>query len=114
MIQRYCLACDLKDQQTLISQYRQYHEQGRIWPEIIQSIKEAGIRNMEIYLTGNRLFMIIEADDTFSFENKAKMDAVNDNVQQWETLMDQFQQRLPWAQAGEKWVPMQQIFKLPG
>lgn len=113
MSQRYCLACDLKDQQTLISQYREYHEKGRIWPEVTQSIKDAGILDMEIYLTGNRLFMIIETDDTFSFENKATMDAANFKVQQWEALMDQFQQKLPWAREGQKWVPMEQIFKLP-
>ena len=67
---------------------------------------------MEIYRTGNRLFMIIQTDDTFQFERKEAMDAANEKVQQWEKLMLKFQQPLPWAREGEKWVAMEKIFEL--
>jgi L-rhamnose mutarotase len=107
---RYCLALDLKDNPTLIAAYEEYH--ASVWPEIIASIKEAGIIALEIYRVSNRLFMIIEADDDFSFEKKAAMDAKNEMVIQWEKLMWEYQQALPTAKQGEKWVLMKKIFTL--
>ncbi len=109
-MKRFVFALDLKDDPELIAQYENYHR--KIWPEITQSIHHAGITNMEIYRTGNRLFMIMETMDNFSLEKKARMDQSNEMVQKWETLMWQFQQPLPWAGPGEKWIAMKEIFKL--
>jgi L-rhamnose mutarotase len=109
-MQRYCLALDLKDDAGLIAEYEQWHRQ--VWPEIIKSITSTGIELLDIYRTGNRLFMIIEATDDFSFDKKAKSDASNPKVQEWEELMWKFQQALPWAKKGEKWVMMEKIFEL--
>jgi len=55
---RYCLALDLKDDPKLIAEYEAYHK--KVWPEIIDSIKNSGIEILDIYRTGNRMFMIIE------------------------------------------------------
>lgn len=107
---RYCLALDLKDDPALIAEYEQFHEQ--IWPEIEHSIYQSGITDMEIYRVGNRLFMIMETTDSFSFAEKSRMDADNAQVQAWETLMWRYQQALPTAKPGEKWVLMERIFKL--
>ncbi len=109
---RLCFACDLKDDVSLIAQYRAHHHPGNVWPEITRSIKAAGVVDMEIFLTGNRLFMIMEVDESFDPSKKAEMDKANPKVQEWEQLMGTFQQRLPWALANEKWVPMERIFKL--
>jgi L-rhamnose mutarotase len=109
-MQRHCLALDLKNDPALIAKYERYHE--RIPDAIDKSIREAGITQLEIYRIGNRLFMILEAIDDFSFEKKATMDATNPDVQAWEELMWQFQQALPQAQAGEKWLLMRRIFNL--
>ena len=106
-MKRYCLALDLKDDPALIALYEEYHQS--VWPEIIESIKTAGIQHLEIYRVVNRLLMIIEVTDDFSFEEKAKMDAKNEMVQQWEKLMWEYQQALPCAKPGEKWVLMQKI-----
>lgn len=107
---RYCLACDLKDDPQLIQRYKDHH--ASVWPEITKSIRESGITDMQIFLTGNRLFMIMETDDAhFSFSKKAEADRSNPRVQEWESLMDTFQQHLPWAQ-GAKWVMMDKIFQL--
>ncbi len=107
---RYCFALDLKDDPALISEYENYHR--KIWPEIESSIKTAGITSMDIYRAGNRLFMIMETNETFSLEKKAAADAANPKVQEWENLMWKFQQPLPHAEVGEKWMLMKKIFEL--
>ncbi len=109
-LKRYCLALDLVDDEQRIKKYEAYHK--NVWPEILESIKESGIQQMEIYRAGNRLFMILEVDTTFSFEKKQQADAQNPKVQEWETLMWKYQQALPCAKLGEKWVIMDKIFKL--
>ncbi|MFC4871700.1 L-rhamnose mutarotase [Negadavirga shengliensis] len=107
---RFCLALDLKDDPEIIEKYKHHH---RHVPEnILKSIREAGIRVMDIYLTGNRLFMIMEVAEDFDFEKKEAMDAANPEVQEWEALMDTLQKTLPWAKPGEKWVLMEKIFSL--
>jgi len=110
MSRRFCLTLDLKDDPKLIAEYQRYHE--KVWPEIVESIKESGIEDMEIYLLGTRMFMIMEVNDTFTFDKKAKADKRNPKVQEWEELMWKFQQALPQAKRGEKWLRMERIFKL--
>jgi L-rhamnose mutarotase len=107
----YCLANDLKDDPQLIEEYEQHHK--AVWAENLAGIRASGILTMDIFRTGNRLFMIMTTDDNFSFEAKAKVDASNIKLQEWETLMDKYQQRIPWAKPGEKWVLMHQIFTMP-
>jgi L-rhamnose mutarotase len=107
---KYCLTLDLKDDPTLIAEYEKYH--SAIWPEIRKSIVDSGITNMEIYRYETRLFMIMETDESFNFEKKAEMDASNSKVQEWETLMWNYQQPLKNALRGEKWVLMNKIFQL--
>jgi L-rhamnose mutarotase len=109
-MKKYCLALDLKDDPQLIAEYEHFHEQ--IWPEIERSIYEAGITNMEIYRVANRLFMIMETENDFSFENKGRLDRDNEKVQEWENLMWRYQQALPFAKPGEKWLLMDKIFSL--
>ena len=109
-MKRYCLALDLREDDSLIKEYEAYHKE--VWPEIIDSIKGSGILQMEIYRVSNRLFMIMETDDTFSFEAKSKADAGNIKVQEWETLMWKYQQAIPGSQTGEKWRLMNKIFEL--
>src|SRR5882724_1937752 len=107
MSRRFCFALDLKGDPALIAEYRKYHE--KIWPEITQSLKDSGIEDLEIYLVGSRMFMITGVNQSFSFEKKAKADEQNPKVQAWEQLMWRFQQALPEATPGEKWLRMEQI-----
>lgn len=109
-MKRHCFTLDLKDDEELIEKYIAYHQQ--VWPEILESIRSAGILSMEIYQVATRLFMIMEVAEHFSFESKAEADARNPKVQEWEALMDTYQQRLPFAKANEKWVLMDKIFEL--
>lgn len=105
---RYCLALDLKNDPASIREYEQWHR--NVWPEILNSIRESGITSMEIYRAGNRLMMIMETLPDFSFERKRVADESNSRVQEWEQLMWNYQQPLPFAKAGEKWILMEKIF----
>ncbi len=69
-MQKFCLALDLKESDQLINEYKTYHQ--NVWPEIIDSVKASGITVLDIYCTGNRLFMMIEADKDFSFDKKCR------------------------------------------
>jgi L-rhamnose mutarotase len=109
-MKRYCLTLDLKNDPALISEYEHWHR--KVWPEIETSILDAGVTSLEIYRKGTRMFMILEADDSFTFERKAAMDAANPKVQEWETLMWRFQEALPGSKPGEKWLLMDKIFQL--
>jgi L-rhamnose mutarotase len=109
-MKRYCLTLDLKNDPALIREYEDHHR--KVWPGIIRSIRNSGILDMSIYRFNERLFMIMEVDDNFSFERKAEADSSDPEVQQWEELMWKYQQPLPGALAGEKWKLMESIFEL--
>ncbi|MDT0677557.1 L-rhamnose mutarotase [Autumnicola musiva] len=110
-MQKFCFTCDLKNDPELIKEYKEYHKKGNVWKEVLESIKTSGVLNMEIYLIDTRMFMIIDADDTFSLKEKRLMDAENEQVQKWETMMNKFQ-KIPNFSNGEKWILMEKIFDL--
>lgn len=110
-MQRYYYALDLKDDAAAIAEYERWHRPGIIWPEIVTSIRVAGIEDMEIFRTGNRLVMVVKMADDYVPRAKRESDT-DAKTQEWEQLMDRYQQRLPWAEAGQKWVPMGRIFSL--
>lgn len=109
-MKRFCLTLNLKNDPQLIKEYEDHHK--AVWPEIINSIKDTGISNLEIYRYGISLFMIMEVNEDFSFEKKQKADNDNDKVQQWEELMWKYQQPFTGAAKGEKWILMNKIFDL--
>ena len=107
---QYALALDLKNDPHLIAQYEAHHQ--AVWPEVIESIKSSGIVRCDIYRIENRLTMILETTPDFDFETKALTDAQNPKVQAWEKLMWEYQQAIPTAQTGQKWVFMKRIFSI--
>jgi len=106
----HCYTLDLKNDPDLIKEYEAWHQQ--VWPEVLASIKAAGIQHMEIYRQANRLMMIMTVDDHYDAVQKASADLANPKVQEWEQLMWKYQQALPGSKPGEKWMPMQKIFEL--
>jgi len=107
-MKRYYLALDLKDDPKLIAEYEDHHK--KVSAQILASIKDSGVERMELFRAGNRMFMIMEVTDSFSFEDKARVDESNPAVQKWEALMWKYQQALPFAKPGEKWVLMKKFF----
>jgi L-rhamnose mutarotase len=109
-MQRFCLMLDLRDDAALIAEYIEYHR--NVWPEIKQSIRDAGVLDMQIYNAGRRLFMILDADDGFTFERKSAMDSSNPKVMEWEELMAGFQQVEAGQDPTRRWQLMDRIFEL--
>lgn len=102
----------MKNDNKRIAEYEKYHLKENSRPAITKSLIDAHVLNMEIFRTGNRLFMIMEVSDEYSNALKKSMDENNPDVQEWERLMENFQQPLPWAKEGEKWVIMDQIYSI--
>ncbi|MEH6704407.1 MAG: L-rhamnose mutarotase [Galbibacter orientalis] len=109
-MKKYAFALDLKDDSEKIEEYIQHHQ--NVWPEVLQSIKESGVKNMEIFHVGNRLFMLVSVSNNFSIEKDTIGNPENPIEQKWEELMWNYQQKLPFAKSGEKWVLMDKIFEL--
>jgi L-rhamnose mutarotase len=111
-MQQLYFALDLRDDRALIARYEEWHRPDRIWPEIVQSLRTAGVNELRILRCGNRLIMVIEASAEFSISKLTTLQSANPRVQEWEALMWRFQSPLPFAGVGEKWVPMTPIFSL--
>jgi|SRR5690606_1456999 len=109
-MRRYCLALDLKNDLKLIKEYIDWHQ--NVWPEIKINMIDCGINSLEIYNYQNRLFMIMEVNDDFSFDRKSQLEAANEKVQEWEEMMWKYQEKLPGTDSAEKWVLMNRIFSI--
>ncbi len=109
---RYCQTLDLKDSPELISAYRKLHSKEGIWPEILEGIKKAGVLEMEIYLLGTRLFMIVELPADADWDEVMSRMANYPRQAEWEALTAQYQKALPGATSAEKWKLMERIFHL--
>lgn len=111
-MRRLCFALDLRNEPALIARYKEWHRPGGPPSTVTRAIRESGITGLQIYLCANRLFMVMEVDSQFSLAAKAAADAADPDVQKWEQLMWTFQQALPWAAPGEKWVATELIYDL--
>lgn len=111
-VQRYCRTLDLRDDPALIAEYRRRHARENIWPEVLAGIREVGILEMEIYITGTRLFMIVETPLNFDWDGAMERLARLPRQQEWEDYMSIFQQAKPGSTSSEKWRPMERMFHL--
>lgn len=111
MTRRMCFALDLIDDDALIADYERAHAAGAGWPEITTAIHAKGVEFMEIWRTGDRLFMIAEVADDWPRPISADLSAAD---ARWEAAMDRFQRPLPHATPDEKWVPMTRIYVMEG
>lgn len=111
-VKRYCQTLDLRDSPELIAEYRKRHNRSEAWPEILDGIRQVGILEMEIYILGTRLFMIVETPLNFNWN--AAMEKLNTlpRQQEWEEYMSIFQQAESGASSAEKWQLMERMFHL--
>ena len=107
---RSVLAVDLKDDPQTIETYKEYHR--RVWPEVLSSLRRSGIREMEIYLLGRRLVMVVDTDVVDVRRCFAAHVASHPRVAEWEALMKSLQEPPPGGAPGEWWAQMQPVFRL--
>lgn len=110
---RFCKTLKLEDDPQLIEEYKKVHAPGACWPEITQGMLEVGIVDMEIYLLGNQLFMIMDTVPGFNHELAMKELAKKPRQSEWEAYVSRFQKTSSNATADEKWQLMERIYKLP-
>ena len=111
-VKRFCQTLDLKDNPGLIAEYRRRHSEGEAWSEIIDGIREVGILEMEIYLLGTRLFMIVETPVDFDWDEAMTRLSTLPRQQEWEDYMSEFQVAAQGASSNDKWQMMERIFHL--
>jgi len=110
-MKQYAMTVDLKDDASLIEKYKAHHQ--AVWPEVVESLKAVGILEMKIYLLGRRMFMVMDTVDDFDPDvDFARYLTLNPRCQEWEDLMDDFQQKVQEAQPDEKWARMERVFDL--
>ncbi len=109
---RYCQTLDLRDNPALVAEYRRLHSREGIWPEILRGIEESGVLEMEIYLRGTRLFMIVELPADADWDNVMQRMAEQPRQAEWEALTAKYQEALAGAKSEEKWQMMERIFHL--
>ena len=111
-VKRYCQMLSLKDNAELIAEYRKRHSQGEVWPETLAAIREVGILEMEIYILGTQLFMIVETPIDFEWDTAMARMATLPRQEEWEAYMSVFQQADASASSSEKWQLMERMFHL--
>lgn len=111
-VKRYCQTLSLKNNPELIAEYRKIHSRERAWPEIRAGIRSVGILEMEIYISGTRLFMIVETPLDFNW--KTAMDTLSHlpRQEEWEEYVSEFQTCVPGCTSSEKWKLMERMFYL--
>lgn len=109
-MKRYCQTLKLRDSGELIAQYVEEHR--HVWPEVQEGIKAVGILNMQIYIHGNTLFMIVDTVDDFDWEVDMGRLATLPRQADWEEHVGRFQVAAEGASSKEKWVLMDKIFEL--
>lgn len=111
-VKRYCRTMSLKPDDALIREYIHRHSQGEVWPEVLAGIREVGILEMEIYILGNRLFMIVETPLEFDWDSAMSRLATLPRQQEWEDFMAIFQQCNEGDTSDDKWKMMERMFYL--
>lgn len=111
-VKRYCQTLDLRDDPALIAEYRRRHSAPNIWQEVLRGIREVGILEMEIYLLGTRLVMIVETPADFDWDSAMQRLATLPRQAEWEDYMAEFQLVRAGMTSAEKWQPMERIFHL--
>ena len=109
---RYCQTLSLKNNPILIEEYRKIHSEEKAWQEIRAGIRAVGILEMEIYILGTRLFMIVETPLDFDWDTAMERLNTLPRQQEWEEYMAIFQQAAPGMSSAEKWKPMERMFHL--
>jgi L-rhamnose mutarotase len=109
-MQTFGLTLCLQPDPEKIAEYRRYHQ--AVWPEVTARLRECGVRQMQIFLRGRRMFMYLLTDDNFVPSRDFARINEDPVSAKWNALMATLQERAPEANPDEWWAPMEQVFDL--
>ncbi|MCR5678920.1 MAG: L-rhamnose mutarotase [Prevotella sp.] len=109
---RYVQFLEICDNTQLVAEYRKWHSEEYIWKEVLDGIREVGILEMEIYIQGNKLVMIVDAPEDFQWDEAMSRLSSLPRQAEWEAFVSKFQGCSAEARSDEKWQPMERMFKL--
>lgn len=99
---------DLKNDRKTIELYEKYHRE--VWPEVLKDLRENGILRMEIFRSGNHLFMYCQVPDDFDPRRDFQKYTKSRKSVEWNELMMTFQQKVPEAGPNEWWSEAKCVF----
>lgn len=111
-VRRYVQTMSLRDNPELIALYRKAHSEPDFWPEIGEGIRAVGILEMELYILGTRLVMIVDMPDELDWDEVMARLAQLPRQAEWEDHVAQFQSCAKGSTSDEKWQMMERIFHL--
>ena len=111
-IKRYVQFLKISDNPELVAQYRKWHSEEYSWEEVREGIRQVGILEMEIYILGSYLVMIVDAPADFEWAEAMDRLATLPRQAEWEAFVSQFQGCAADARSDEKWQPMERMFYL--
>ena len=111
-VKRYCQTLELRDNPELIKEYCRRHCREHAWREILDGIRQVGILEMELYILGTRLFMIVETPLDFDWDTAMARLATLPRQAEWEDYMAEFQLVKQGLSSAEKWQLMERMFYL--
>ena len=111
-IKRFVQTLTLNSNEEARREYLKWHSPEHNWKEIRNGIREVGIIEMEIYILGNTLVMIVDAPEDFDWGKAMARLATLPRQAEWEAFVSQFQGCNANATSDEKWQMMQRIFYL--
>ena len=109
---RYCQYLELRDNRELIAKYREVHDEEHVWKEVIEGIRQVGILEMEIYIAGTHLVMIVDTALDFDWNTAMAKLATLPRQAEWEAFVSEFQGCAKDATSDKKWQLMDRMFRL--
>ncbi|MBQ2299607.1 MAG: L-rhamnose mutarotase [Bacteroidaceae bacterium] len=109
---RYVQTLELRDDPEMIKEYLKWHSEEHHWKEIRDGIKEVGILEMEIYILGTKLVMIVDTPEDFNWQEAMDKLATLPRQAEWEAFVSQLQGCKEDARSDEKWNMMERMFYL--
>ena len=111
-VKRYVQFLEITDDPELMAQYRYWHSEEHHWQEIRDGIRAVGILEMEIYMLGPRLVMIVDVPADFDWQEAMSRLATLPRQAEWEAFVSRFQGCSADARSEEKWQMAERIFRL--
>jgi L-rhamnose mutarotase len=100
-------AYKLRIKADAIEEYEREHQ--RVWPELLNKLKEVGISEYSIFRRDQELVLSLRVDDLDKALDELDRDPVN---QRWQLFMSRLFEPVPDKRDGERFAMMKEVFYL--